>query len=56
MRICFIKDLILVDGTGKEYIFRRMRRYKMPQRHAKELIEQGYCFEYGFMNELGVAQ
>ncbi len=56
MRVCFVKSLNMIGDNLKEYKFQRMKRYELPKRHAEELISQGYCFEYGFMNGLEVSK
>lgn len=43
MNIVFLKDLTLIDGYEKEWIFKTGKIYSMTDSHAKELISQGYA-------------
>jgi hypothetical protein len=52
MKVCFLKGLTLIDGFGQELSFEAKKFYNLTDELAIPLIEQGYCFQYGFMSEL----
>jgi len=51
--ICFIKEFSYWHPT-KMYLarFEKNGRYKLPEIYAEWFIEQGYAFEYGYVEDL----
>jgi len=52
----FIKNLSLIDGDGKEWNFKRMVSYSLPEPYLSNVISQGYAVALFRLNDLDAPQ
>lgn len=46
MVVIFLKNLLMLDGYGREYSFKRMTKYSMPDPLAISFVKEGYAIRF----------